>query len=290
MATRITVFVAGCALLAGCGVVTAATTAVVREVPASSYRVCPSLASNCTSANVLREPPQMNLFTAKSGFVQGVFLFGIIWRGWGEATATGIGIAQTDNCEPNCEDGTFSNHPATIVATAPMPWHGKMAYTRVTASVPAIGFYEVYDRGLLPDVAPVQRPRQASVIGSCQMGFEMAAGDGAWSGFLLGIPPLPPADAQTIAYRLLLVNMGASTATVTGFVVAFYGVSGSKLATDYEPAGETSLAAGQSRSWLEVAMTNTAGKRVRGTVGHPDARIPSRGTARTCTLIRWQHP
>lgn len=292
MAARMMVFLAGCALLAGCGVLTAATTAVVRQAPAASYMICPALASKCNSANVLREPPQMDLFTAKSGFVQDVSLVGIIWHGWGEATATGLGIAQTNNCKPSCEDGTFSDHPVTIVATAPKPWHGKMAYTRVTASVPAIGFHEVYDRGLLPDVAPVRRPKGTLVTGGCQMGFEIPAGDGTWSGFLSGVPPggVPPANAQTVAYRLLLVNMGASTATVTEFVVAFYGASGSKLATDYESAGETSLRAGHSRSWLEVAMINTAGKRVRGTVGHPDRRVPSRGSARTCTLISWQHP
>jgi hypothetical protein len=222
MAARMMVFLAGCALLAGCGVLTAATTAVVRQAPAASYMICPSLGSKCNSANVLREPPQMDLFTAKSGFVQDVSLVGIIWHGWGESTATGFGFAQTDSCEPNCQEG-ISDHPATIVATAPEPWHGKMAYSRGTASVPAIGLHEVYDRGLLPDVAPVQRPKGTLVTGGCQMGFEIPAGDGTWSDFLPGNAPagLPPAMAPTVAFRLLLVNMGASTATMTGFVVAF---------------------------------------------------------------------
>jgi hypothetical protein len=59
-----------------------------------------------------------------------------------------------------------------IVAADPKPWHGKMAYTRVTASVPAIGWYEVYDRGMVPQrQSPAVSAPHVSTSGTCAQQF-----------------------------------------------------------------------------------------------------------------------
>jgi hypothetical protein len=71
-----------------------------------------------------------------------------------------------------------ANTAALIVAADPKPWHGKMVYTRVTASVPAIGWYEVYHKGLLPlsQSLPRRRSRaraqatRAPVVSGCLAG------------------------------------------------------------------------------------------------------------------------
>jgi hypothetical protein len=294
MAARLAVFLAACGMLAGCGLhAPAKAVPAVHRVPAASYAICLSLAPMCTSTNVVHEPAQLHLFTARSGFVQDVWVAYITWRSWGAATATGRGLADIDNCKPSCEEGTFSEHLATIVVTDPKPWHGNMVYTHVTGSVPSIGYHEVYDRGLLPEAGPAVRRPAFAVTNNCQMGFELSGSAGGWSGFLPGAPPADyPAGGQapTVAYKLSIFNVGANTAKVGGLVVAFYDASGSKLGSDHESAGDTFLTAGQSRYWLEVSATSTAGKRVSGTNGHPDDRVPFRGTAATCTLIKWQHP
>lgn len=77
-----------------------------------------------------------------------LFVKRVVWRGWGSGTATGTGTAFTDDCKPNCAQGTFHTHPATIVLTDPKRWHRRMAYTRVTDSVPAIGAGQIL-RGLV---------------------------------------------------------------------------------------------------------------------------------------------
>jgi hypothetical protein len=151
MGVRILAILAACGLVGGC-------TALGNTKTAADYRICLTLAPMCTASNVLYKPGGMNLFTQKSRFRQGVFVGYIIWSDWGAATARGLGVATIFTCKRNCggtysllpEQGTTSSDLTLIVATDPKPWHGKMVYSRVTARVPAIGWYEVYKKGLLP--------------------------------------------------------------------------------------------------------------------------------------------
>lgn len=289
MAARLATVFAACGLLAGCGL--HATAKAVLRVPPARYAICAGFDPKCASSNVLHAPPQLHLFTARSGFVQDVWVAFISWRGWGTATATATGVAEIDNCKPSCASGTSSEHWATIVVTDPKPWHGKMVYTRVTGSVPSVGYHEVYDKGMLPEAVPAVRRPAVSVHTYCQMGFEITGSAGGWSPFLSGPPPAVAAPGQppVVAYQISLFNLGASTDEVAGFAVAFYDVQGNKLGSDREPAFGT-ITAGQNQHWLEVSPANTAGSRVSGTNGHQDRRIPSRGKASTCALIKWQHP
>jgi hypothetical protein len=164
MGARILAIVVACGLLGGCAALGTAKTASAQRPPPADYRICPSLAPMCTAANVLDEPVGLNLATQKSGFRQAINIGPLTWRHWGAATATGLGLATIFHCKQYCKytagqvlppQGTFSSDLTLIVAADPKPWHGKMVYTRVTASVPAIGWYEVYDKGLLPFSQPV---------------------------------------------------------------------------------------------------------------------------------------
>lgn len=156
MAARVLMVLAACGLLAGCAA--QPTTASEQRFPAADYRICLTLAPMCTATNVLYKPGGLNLFTQRSRFRQGIFVGYMIWRHWGAATATGVGLGTIFRCKRNCggtysllpEEGTTSSDLTLIVAADPQPWHGKMVYTRVTASVPTVGWYEVYDKGLLP--------------------------------------------------------------------------------------------------------------------------------------------
>ena len=179
MAARLLVVLAACSLLGGCALLANAKTTSAQRLPAADYLICPSLAPTCTAANVLYKPVGMHLFTQKSRF--GVTVGPLIWRGWGTATATGLGVATIFHCKQYCKDtnaqplppqGTYSYPVAVIVAADPKPWQGKMTYTRVTASIPAIGWYEVYDRGMLPRSEPpaVSAPH-ASTAGTCAQQF-----------------------------------------------------------------------------------------------------------------------
>jgi hypothetical protein len=181
MGVRILVILVACGLLGGCAALGNAKTASARRLPAVDYRICPSLGPGCTAANVLDKPIGMNLATHKSGFRQALNIGFLVWRHWGAVTAMGLGVAAIFHCKHYCKDtpgqllppqGTSSSDLILIVAADPKPWHGKMVYTRVTASVPAIGWYEVYDKDLLPQrQPPAASAPHASTPGTCAQQF-----------------------------------------------------------------------------------------------------------------------
>ena len=299
--SRLAIFLAACGLLAGCTPHAAAST----KVPAARYVVCTTLAAICTSTNLTRKPAEMYLSGDGSLFIKN-----IRWSGWGTATATGHGTAMADNCQPNCAAGTFSHHPATITATRPASWHGKMAYSRVATSIPGLSLEDhVYSTGLLPSATPPPTPpaasappapgpvsTQAAVTGSCVIGYELPYdndGSAVWGTFTAGSPSAGytvDGSAPAVAYQVTLTNGGSSTAEVNGFVVAFYDTNGNELGSDEPIVQDEFLTAGQGLTWTEVSGTDTAGGGVSVTNGSQDNNIPSGGSAATCTMIEWTHP
>jgi hypothetical protein len=240
-----------------------------------------------------------------------LFVKGITWRGWGSGAATGTGTAWADDCKPNCAQGTFHKHPATIVLSDPKPWHHKMAYSRQIDSVPAIGWRYTFARGLLPSTVPpaaVTAPpapgpisTQATLSGNCTMGYEPAYADNsgsvAYGPFTPGQPPGPVTiDGQrytpTVAYQVSLTNTGTATAQVSEFAVAFYDANGNELGSDQEPAGDTFITASQTLTWTMFSGTDTAGYGLSGNggTGARDNNIPATGDAATCSFLQWYHP
>jgi hypothetical protein len=118
---------------------------IVRE-----YVVCTAPTNGCTGdAEMKARPASMTLSGDGSLYVKD-----ISWTGWGTATATGHGTAEADDCDPNCAQGTYSPHPASLVLTSPRPWRGGLAYGRITEYVAQIGWHQTFTRNLMPGAAP----------------------------------------------------------------------------------------------------------------------------------------
>jgi hypothetical protein len=118
-------------------------------MPSGRYLVCQSLAGICTGVTPTYEPAE--LFMSGDGTLDAKNL---TWSGWGTATATGHGIAEANNCQPDCAEGTFSAHPVTIVLSGPVRWHADMVYSRASFSIPSLHDYETRSTGLIPRPAP----------------------------------------------------------------------------------------------------------------------------------------
>jgi len=148
MRARVMIPVLLTAASAACGAVAAAGATAHASMAAAprEYVACTTPAIQCGGGRGMQtKPTEMGLSADGS-----VYVTGIKWHGWGTARATGTGTAHTDNCRPNCAQGTFSKHPATIVFTSPQPWDGKLAYAHAVESVPAIRWYFVFTHGLVP--------------------------------------------------------------------------------------------------------------------------------------------
>jgi hypothetical protein len=138
----------GAALAVG-GAVASATTADAQTTSAKAaheYVACTTPAITCAGGRGMQvRPTSMGLSADGS-----LYVTGIRWHGWGTGKATGTGTAHADNCKPNCAQGSYSTHPATIVFATPKPWDGKLAYAKVSESVPAIKWHYTFTHGLIP--------------------------------------------------------------------------------------------------------------------------------------------
>jgi hypothetical protein len=139
------VVVAGCGLLAGCANHASAGTAV----PPAGYLVCPDLAGPCIGVAPQHEPKSLLMSADGSQYAQH-----LSWTGWGTATATGHGMAELNNCVPDCAGGTYRSHPVTITLAGPEPWHHEMVYSRAAYSIPGIQVSRTFPAGLMPESVP----------------------------------------------------------------------------------------------------------------------------------------
>jgi hypothetical protein len=78
----------------------------------------------------------------------------LAWSGWGTATATGHGVAEANNCQPDCAQGKFSAHPVAIVLSRAVRWHADMVYSRASFSIPSLHDQQTWSTGLIPRPAP----------------------------------------------------------------------------------------------------------------------------------------
>ncbi len=56
----------------------------------------------------------------------------------GHSASDGRGIAEDDNCKPNCAQGKYRPYAGTITLSDPRRWGDKMVYIRAASSVPAV--------------------------------------------------------------------------------------------------------------------------------------------------------
>jgi hypothetical protein len=139
----------GFSLAAALAACSAHASASASGVPARRYLVCQSLAGICMGVTPKYEPA--GLLMSGDG---SLYAKDLRWSGWGTATATGRGIAEANNCQPDCAEGTFSAHPVTIVLSRPVRWHRDMVYSRASLSIPSLQDYKTWSAGLIPHPAP----------------------------------------------------------------------------------------------------------------------------------------
>ena len=114
-------------------------------------KVCTTPAISCTgfgnAASMKTEPVQIVTSADGSGYVNG-----ITWTSWGQATATGAGTLQVDNCTPSCVTGTYTAYPATITLSGLVGYRsGTDAYSRMIVSAPTSPYGgETFASGLVP--------------------------------------------------------------------------------------------------------------------------------------------
>jgi hypothetical protein len=56
------------------------------------------------------------------------------WTGWGEPFAAAVGTGYANDCTPTCAAGHFHDYRIVVVAEAPKPCHGALAYTTFTSA------------------------------------------------------------------------------------------------------------------------------------------------------------
>jgi len=135
-----------CGVLAACSA--QASTPARAAVPSGRYRVCQSLAGVCTGMTPKYEPAELLMSGDGSLYAKD-----LTWSGWGTATATGQGVAEANNCQPDCAKGKLGAHPVTIVLSRPVRWHADMVYSRVSFSIPSLHDHETWSAGLIPHPA-----------------------------------------------------------------------------------------------------------------------------------------
>jgi hypothetical protein len=98
-------------------------------------KVCTTPAITCTfgdAAAMKTEPVQIVTSADGSGYVNG-----ISWTSWGQATATGTGTLNVNNCTPSCAAGTYTGYPATVTLSGLVAYRsGTDAYSRMVVSAP----------------------------------------------------------------------------------------------------------------------------------------------------------
>ena len=111
---------------------------------------CTTPADECTGSNASSlesEPSQITNSVDGAGYIKD-----LSWSGWGTATATGTGTLESDNCNPNCEQGHDTAYAATVTLTHLVPYgNGWQAYSVMVISVPgAPSHSETFSTGLVP--------------------------------------------------------------------------------------------------------------------------------------------
>jgi hypothetical protein len=147
-----------CGVLAACSA--GASNPARAAVSPGRYLVCESLAGICTGVTPKHEPAELLMSGDGSLYAKD-----LTWSGWGTATATGRGVAEANNCRPDCAKGKFGAHPVTIALSKPVRWHADMVYSRVSFSIPSLHDYKTWSAGLIPRPAPsvsVPAPSQSA--------------------------------------------------------------------------------------------------------------------------------
>ena len=128
------------------------TTTSPPATPLKVVTVCTSPAApfGCTGSNSSEmkvQPAQIDTSADGSGYVTD-----ITWSGWADATATGTGTLEANNCTPNCAQGTYTGYPATVTVSGLSAYGSNIeAYSEMVVSAPTSPYPpETFSSGLVP--------------------------------------------------------------------------------------------------------------------------------------------
>ena len=118
--------------------------------PTITVTVCTIPVDSCSTsgAKYMKTDPAQ-IFTAADG---SGYIKDITWNNWGKPTATGSGMLEIDDCNPDCADGTFTGYPATMTVSGLVPYRsGLEAYSSMMLDAPtAPNPSYTYNSGLVP--------------------------------------------------------------------------------------------------------------------------------------------
>ena len=59
----------------------------------------------------------------------------IVWLGWGDPVAAGVGTAYANDCTPTCASGRFHSYRGVLLLSGAQACHGKIAYRTATVAI-----------------------------------------------------------------------------------------------------------------------------------------------------------
>ena len=92
----------------------------------------PLVAPNCLGKPTVK-PAEVVLACADAG----LGVRGIVWLGWGQPVAAGVGTAFANDCTPTCAAGHFHTYRGVLLLSGSQRCAGRIAYK--TASVAVVG-------------------------------------------------------------------------------------------------------------------------------------------------------
>lgn len=114
--------------LAGCATSDTAARAA-GSIPTSTPGPVPVYVDEC-GLDLVSQPRTFTLTCADAGQT----LQGLVWAGWGSATATATGREVVNVCEPDCAAGHTVGFPVSVVASRLTTGRPAEAYTRLTVT------------------------------------------------------------------------------------------------------------------------------------------------------------
>lgn len=119
-------------------------------LPPQQVRVCTVPAATCIASqprSMKAAPAEM--YTAGDG---SSFLTNLEWVSWGSPAARATGILEVNNCKPDCAQGTYTWHSATVTVTRLTPYgNGKEAYAHLVVTAPGAPVETLtFSSGLVP--------------------------------------------------------------------------------------------------------------------------------------------
>jgi len=113
-------------------VLTAVVAAALAVAGTAGAAARPTVAPNCLGKPTVK-PAEVVLACADAG----LGVRGIVWVGWGQAVAAGVGTAFANDCTPTCSAGHFHSYRGVLLLSGSQRCGGKIAYK--TAAVAVVG-------------------------------------------------------------------------------------------------------------------------------------------------------